>query len=107
MDNLRVRYLEANANRNPFKNVEFVFLPLIFAVASWIIAKVIDSTCSTDLCEAAEAGFVNMYLFTFFGILIYFYKHVSGSLGYLKEVLPLLLQGRLPSPAVSHAKKTK
>lgn len=94
--NLRVRYLEANSNRNPFKNVEFVFLPLICAIISWIAAKVIDSTCSTDFCEVAEAGFVNIYLFTFFGILVYFYKHVSGSLVYLKEVLPLLVQGRLP-----------
>ena len=105
MGSLRERYLEANANRNPFKNVEFVFLPLIFAVVSWVVAKVIDSSCSTDLCEAAEAGFVNIYLFTFFGILVYFYKHVAGSWGYLKDVLPLLLQGRVPT-GLTTAKKT-
>lgn len=106
LDKLRVRFLEANANRNPFKNVEYVALPLVLAVASWIIAKVIDSSCSTDVCEAAEDGFVNIYLFIFFGIVVYAYKHVSGSWGYLKDVLPMLIQGRLPGTASTSTKKT-
>ena len=47
----RKRYFDSNAYRNPFRNVEFFALPLIIATLSWILAVIVDSTCSTDICE--------------------------------------------------------
>jgi hypothetical protein len=47
----RVRYFESNSNRNPFKNVEFYAIPFAIAATSWILAVIVDKTCSTDLCE--------------------------------------------------------
>eukprot|EP00602_Paraphysomonas_sp_CaronLab_P005389 CAMPEP_0185020938 /NCGR_PEP_ID=MMETSP1103-20130426/3584_1 /TAXON_ID=36769 /ORGANISM="Paraphysomonas bandaiensis, Strain Caron Lab Isolate" /LENGTH=550 /DNA_ID=CAMNT_0027552149 /DNA_START=38 /DNA_END=1687 /DNA_ORIENTATION=+ len=75
----RKRYFDSNAYRNPFRNVEFFALPLIIATLSWILAVIVDSTCSTDICERAEDGFQNIYLFIFFGFLVVAWRHVIGS----------------------------
>lgn len=49
----RQRFFDSNSHRNPFKNVEFYMLPLIIASAAWIIAVIIDNSCSTDICEVS------------------------------------------------------
>ena len=45
------RFFEINSYRNPFRNVEYYIVPGVIAVAAFIIAKVVDMSCSTDLCE--------------------------------------------------------
>jgi hypothetical protein len=91
IENERRRYFDANMNRNPFKNVEFYALPLLLASVSWVIAVIIDSSCSTDFCEVsylayffrqltyqqnAEDGFQNIYLFVFFGFIFVAWRYV-------------------------------
>lgn len=51
IDTDRERYFEINSYRNPFRNVEYLIVPLIVAFASFVIAKTVDMTCSTDFCE--------------------------------------------------------
>lgn len=106
----RIRYFDSNANRNPFKNVEFYAIPFAIAAMSWILAVIVDKTCSTDLCEVcnlfrylskiiylqqAEDGFQNIYLFIFFGFIVLTWRRIAGSWEYLKEILPVLLNGRI------------
>jgi hypothetical protein len=50
----RVRYFESNSNRNPFKNVEFYAIPFAIAATSWILAVIVDKTCSTFLSEGRK-----------------------------------------------------
>jgi hypothetical protein len=45
------RFFDINSLRNPFKNAEYYIIPMIIAVASFIIARVVDWSCSTDFCE--------------------------------------------------------
>jgi hypothetical protein len=51
----REKYFDSNANRNPFKNVEFYAIPFAIAAASWILAVIVDKTCSTDICEVPNS----------------------------------------------------
>lgn len=64
------RFFEINSFRNPFRNVEYYIVPLVIAIVSFIIAKLVDASCSTDFCEMAEDGFQNIYLFILFGIIV-------------------------------------
>lgn len=91
LDGLKVTYCETNALRNPFKDLEIYILPAVFAVLSWLIAQIIDSTCSNYVCEATELAFRRMYGIIFFVIVILAWKHISGAVGYLKGVLPLMI----------------
>ena len=50
----QARYFEINAYRNPFKDVEYVIGPIILAVVAYVIAKVVDMTCSSDFCEVRK-----------------------------------------------------
>jgi hypothetical protein len=111
LDKDRERYFDSNANRNPFKNVEFYAIPFAIAAASWILAVIVDKTCSTDICEVmnsarphlaiscslqqAEDGFQNIYLFIFFCFILFTWKRIAGSWDYLKEILPLLINSRI------------
>lgn len=45
------RFFEINSYRNPFRNVEYYIIPMVIAVFSFITAKVVDWSCSTDFCE--------------------------------------------------------
>lgn len=47
----QTRFFELNSYRNPFRNAEYVIIPAIIALASFVLAKVLDWTCSTDFCE--------------------------------------------------------
>lgn len=91
----RVRYFDANSNRNPFKNSEYYVLPVLVMISAWVLSTVIDLLCSTDACEKAEDGFKNIYLFVLFIMIFMGWKHFSGSFNYLKDILPILLQGKL------------
>ena len=62
------RYFEENHLRNPYRDMEFFIIPLVIAAMSWLAAVIVDKTCSTDFCEAAEDGFQNIYLFVLFGV---------------------------------------
>lgn len=45
------RYFELNSHRNPFKDMEYIIGPLVVAAICFIIAKIVDITCSSDFCE--------------------------------------------------------
>lgn len=94
IENERERYFATNALRNPFKDVELYILPMGVAAVAWILAVLVNATCSTDFCERTEDTFVNVYLFVIFCIIILTWRHIAGALRYAKEVLlPLLLAG--------------
>ena len=44
---------EANAARNPFRDIEMYIVPLIVASVAWLISVLVDKTCSTELCEVS------------------------------------------------------
>jgi atlastin len=87
----RNRFFELNSYRNPFRNVEFIIIPLIVAVVSFILAKLVDVSCSTDFCERAEDGLQNIYLFIFFGIIVMSWRQISGSIKYFRDVMPIAM----------------
>ena len=80
---------------NPFKDVEMYLIPLIVAAASWVIAQVVDASCSSDFCESTESAFKRLYLFILFCLFAVTYRHLSGMFAYIKEILPGLLQSPL------------
>jgi hypothetical protein len=89
----RERYFTTNGLRNPFKDAELYILPMGVAAAAWIAAVLVNATCSTDFCEHTEDTFVNIYLFVLFGVIVLAWQHIKGVLGYVREVLPVLLNG--------------
>lgn len=90
----RERFFTTNGLKNPFKNFEFYFIPIVVALVSWVIAFIVDLTCGNDFCEAVEDTFVNIYLFIFFGIILLTWKQIKTGITYLKDIaLPILIQG--------------
>lgn len=89
----RERFFQTNALRNPFKDMEMYAVPLVIAAVSWLLAFFVDKTCSTDICEKAEDTFVKVYLFVFFAIIVLTWKRIQGLYLYMKELLPILMQG--------------
>lgn len=88
------RFFTTNDLKNPFKNFEFYFIPVMVAIVSWILAFFVDITCGSDFCEAVEDTFVNIYLFIFFGLIMLTWKQIKTGIVYLKEIaLPILIQG--------------
>ena len=77
-------------------------IPLVVAAASWVIAQVVDASCSTDFCESTESAFKRLYLFILFCLFAVTYRHLSGMFSYVKELLPGLLQ----NPIVHRAMET-
>jgi hypothetical protein len=39
---------------NPFKDVEMYILPLAVAAISWLLAQLVDASCSSDICEVTK-----------------------------------------------------
>jgi atlastin len=74
IESLKKTYCETNALRNPFKDLEIYILPAVFAVLSWLIAQIIDTTCDHFVCEATELAFRRMYGIIFFVIVILAWK---------------------------------
>jgi atlastin len=91
LENEKKRYFTTNALRNPFKDAELYVIPIAVAIVAWFLAVFTDKTCSTDFCERVEDTFVNVYLFIFFGLLIFAWKQVRGTAMYLKELVPLVV----------------
>ena len=71
---LKTVYCETNSLRNPFKDLEIYILPAVFAILSWLIAQIIDTTCSHFVCEATELAFRRMYAIIFFVIIALAWK---------------------------------
>lgn len=74
----RVRYFNANALRNPFKDLELYLLPFAIAVVSWLFAAVLDATCSTDYCEKTESGFRRIYGFILFALFVAMWRYCTS-----------------------------
>merc|ERR1711939_525245 len=83
----RERYFEENHLRNPYRDMEFFIIPLVIAAFSWLAAVIVDKTCSTDFCEAAEDGFQNIYLFILFGVALVSWRQIRGSFEYIKDLM--------------------
>ncbi len=91
LESEKKRYFTTNALRNPFKDAELYVIPIAVAVAAWFLAVFTDKTCSTDFCERVEDTFVNVYLFVFFGLLVVTWKQVRGTILYIKELAPIVV----------------
>jgi hypothetical protein len=50
------------------------------AVVAWVLAVLVNATCSHDVCEAAEDGLVNVYLFVLFGMCVVMWRQIRGEL---------------------------
>lgn len=99
----KLRFFATNSLRNPFKDVELYAIPLMVAAVAWFLAVIVNASCSTDVCEAAEDGLVNVYLFVLFGMVVVMWKQIRGAYCYLKEIVPVLLQGGTPMEAIASA----
>lgn len=87
------RYYHTNSLRNPFKDAEVYVAALIVAAASWLIAVIVNASCSTDFCEDTEDTFVNIYLFVIFAAVVFAWRHIRGALLNLKRLLPIIVEG--------------
>lgn len=89
------RYAETNSLRNPYKDVEYYLLPLAIALLSMIAAKLVDWTCSHDVCEKVEDTFENVYLFIFFVIIVMAWRNIKGALAYFQSIVVPLVMARV------------
>ena len=87
----RKRFQELNALKNPYRDMEYYILPLVVAFASYVLAKIVDKSCSTDVCERIEDTFSNIYLFVFFMMIVLGWKQIRKIYFYIKELLPIVL----------------
>ena len=78
MEGEKTRYFATNSLRNPFRDIELYALPVGIAVAAWVMAVIVNATCSHDVCEAAEDGLVNVYLFVLFGLCVVMWRQIKG-----------------------------
>lgn len=85
------RLKEANAARNPFRDVELYVLPVIVAAVAWLVSVLVDKTCSSDFCERTEDAFERLYLFILFGIAVAAWKYIRGAYLHVRAILPVLL----------------
>jgi hypothetical protein len=53
----RVRCFEVNEMRNPFRDLEMYAVPVLVAVAGWLVATVVDVSCSHAVCEFTQSSF--------------------------------------------------
>ena len=68
---------ESNALLNPFRDAEAYVLPLLVAAAAWVLAQLVDASCSTDFCESTEATFKRIYTFILVCLLAATYRCTS------------------------------
>jgi hypothetical protein len=95
IDAEKKRFFEVNALKNPYKDMEYYILPAMIAVASYILAKLTDISCSSDFCEKLEDTFDNIYLFIFFVLAVIFYQQIAKVLRYIKDFFIPLIAGQL------------
>jgi hypothetical protein len=86
-----MRYEEANAARNPFRNFEYYAIPLTVGFISFVFRWVADleMTCSRDrryLCQAASYGLGHIYIFAFTFMLIISASKLKMLFEYTRQV---------------------
>lgn len=96
IEDLFSRYEEANANRNPFRNFEYYALPLLVALAAFVMRWIADleSTCSLErryLCTNVSNAMGHVYVFLITFILILSFNRVKLFVDYVRQVVPVLL----------------
>lgn len=65
------RFTTLNSLRNPFKDVEIYAIPVAVGASSWFVATLFDIVCTSEVCEAVESVFKNVYLFVAFVVVLY------------------------------------
>jgi hypothetical protein len=53
----RVRCFEINEMRNPFRDLEMYAVPVLVAAAGWLVATLVDVSCSHQYCEVTQSSF--------------------------------------------------
>lgn len=94
LEDLWVRYEEANANRNPFQNFEYYALPLIVALGAFILRWMSDATCSLeykDYCSRVSSGMGHIYVGIFTFLAIMSANKIRLFVDYCRQVVPVLL----------------
>ena len=88
----RKRYFEANALKNPFKDLEYYIVPIVIAAISWLASGFIGRVCSHQVCHMTNDALHRLYMFIIFVMLILCYRSVIGSYSYLKELASMIMQ---------------
>ena len=96
IQDLFTRYEEANANRNPFRNFEYYALPLLVALAAFVLRWVadLDATCSIEhryLCQNLSNAMGHIYVFLITFIVILSFNRIKLFFDYIKQVVPVLV----------------
>jgi len=76
-----------NDLRNPFRDFEMYFIPLMVALVSWLSSWVLHLTCSSESCTRAQNVFSNIYGYLFVIGLIVFWQHIRRAMQYAKVML--------------------
>jgi atlastin len=65
------RFTTLNSLRNPFKDVEIYAIPVAVGASTWFVATLFDIVCTSEVCEAVESAFKNVYMFVAFMVVLY------------------------------------
>jgi hypothetical protein len=91
-------YSVNNANRDPFKNLEFYLLPLTIALAAFFLRSVTDMTCFEpatknfdfewgDMCQRGSQFLAHLYLAIFMVVILMLAATGHGAWARVRELL--------------------
>ena len=89
-DDITREYKQAvreNDLRNPYRDFELYFFPIMVAVLSWAASWTLHLTCSHAHCVAAQSVFSNVYGYLLVIGLIVFWQHIRRGVQYAKLML--------------------
>ena len=89
-DDINREYKQAvreNDLRNPFRDFELYFIPIMVGVLSWLASWILHLTCSHSHCAAVQSLFRNIYGYLLVIGLILFWQHIKRGVQYTKLIL--------------------
>jgi atlastin len=87
------RYTEMNHLRNPYKDFEKYFLPIMIAIVSWITSVLVHATCDAPICHSAKAALGRIYMSVFCILVVIFWAHIRAAIGNIKKFFELMNAG--------------
>uniref|UniRef100_A0A7S2XX59 Uncharacterized protein n=1 Tax=Fibrocapsa japonica TaxID=94617 RepID=A0A7S2XX59_9STRA len=93
VDEEYVRYKTVNAQRNPFKNIEYYIVPLALAAVAFILQWVADLSCSdwSDTCSETSHALGHIYIGIIAFMVIMSAGTILGVMQHLKKVSSVML----------------
>eukprot|EP01035_Chromulina_nebulosa_P018108 gene18108-23762_t len=89
IDQEMIRLFHINSLHNPYRDVDRYVVPLFIGVVAYIASKILDSVCSSDICESTEDALERLYMLIFFILLILTWRYFSKIYSYALDLMSI------------------